>query len=173
MKYILVLAVTLLLAILEVSAMPYFKVLGAAPNLVLIFAASWSVVRGQDEAFVMIPIAGFARDLVTSDPFGMSALAMAPIVVLAAGTQMRSMDTDFVPAVLLTAIGSLLYGIISMMILAAAGQSMPWTDAMVTAVFPLVIVNALFTPVIYLPIRWLGARSTTRILGRGRITSSL
>ena len=173
MKYALAFVLAFLLAILEVSFMPYFQVLEVTPSLVLMFVASWAVVRGQEEAFVVVPLAGFIRDLVTSDPLGTSALAFTPIVLLAAAVQLRSMDSDFVPTVMVVAAGSLSYGIISLLILATAGQSMPWMDGMLTAVLPLVVVNALFTPVVYLPVRWVGARSTTRILGPNRITSPL
>jgi rod shape-determining protein MreD len=173
MKYVVALVVTLLLATFEVSFMPYFQVLGVTPSLVLMFVASWSVVRGQDEAFVVVPLSGFIRDLVTSDPLGTSALALTPIVLLAAAVQLRSMDSDFVPTIVVVAAGSLAFGIISIIILATTGQRISWMDGIWTAVLPLVVVNALFTPIVYLPVRWLGARSTTRILGPNRITSPL
>ena len=173
MKYVVAFVLAFLLAILEVSFMPYFQVLGVTPGLVLIFAASWAVVRGQDEAFVVVPMSGFIRDLVTSDPLGTSALALMPIVLLAAAVQLRSMDSDFVPTVIVVAFSSLAYSIISIIVLAAIGQSVSLTDALFTTVIPLVVVNALFTPIVYLPVRWVGARSTTRILGPNRITSPL
>ncbi len=153
--------------------MPYVQVLGVTPNLILIFAASWAMIRGQDEALVVVPMAGFLRDVTTSDPLGTSVLAMAPIILLATTVQLRAMDTDFVPTVIVVAAGSLAYGIISMTVLAATGQKVPWTDALLRVVLPAVVVNALFTPIVYLPVHWLGARSTARILGPGRITSPL
>jgi rod shape-determining protein MreD len=173
MKYVVAFVLAYLLAILEVSFMSSFQVLGVTPSLVLMFVASWAVVRGQDEALVVVPLSGFIRDLVTSDPLGTSALALTPIVLLAAAVQLRSMDSDFLPTVVVVGAGSLAYGIISIVVLTAAGQSIPWLDGMLTAVLPLVVVNALFTPLIYLPVRWAGARSTTRILGPTRITSPL
>jgi hypothetical protein len=51
-------------------------------------------------------------------------------------------------------LGSFAYGLISMAVLAASGREIPWLIALVVAVLPSAIVNALFTPIVYLPIRW-------------------
>lgn len=171
MKYLLAFAAAFLLAALGVSALPYIHVLGVAPDLVVIFAASWAIVRGHDEALVVVPIAGLLRDLMTSDPLGMSVLALAPIVLLAAAIQLRRVDTKFLPTVIVVAAGSIVYGIISMLALTATGREVPWIDGLLRVVVPSAIVNALFTPMVYLPVQWLGARSTARIMGPGRITS--
>lgn len=173
MRYVLAFGIGLSLAIIEASFMPYFQVLGVTPNLVLIFAASWAIVRGQDEAMIVIPIAGLLHDLMTSDPLGTSVLGLAPILVLAAGVQLRAMDTDFVPTVIVVAIASLTYSIVTMAVLSATGQRVPLFDGMVRVVVPSIVVNALFTPIVYLPIHWLGVKSTARILGPGRITTAV
>jgi len=173
MRYFVVFIIAFLLAMLGVSAMPYVRVLGITPDFVLIFAASWAVVRGQDEALVVVPIAGLAHDLTTSDPLGTSVLAMTPIVLLAAAVQLRSVDSQFLPAVVVVAVASLLYSIISMFVLAAIGQDVSWMQALLRVVLPFAIVNALFTPIVYLPVHWLSPSAQPRLLGGGRIASTL
>lgn len=173
MKYALAIAATFFLAVVSVSAMPYVKVLGVTPDLVLIFAVCWAVVRGQEEAWVVVPAAGFIRDLTTSDPLGTSALAMVPIVLLAAAIRLRTLDSDFLPAVAVAAVASLPYGIIAMSVLAATGQHIDVLDALVRVVLPSAVVNALFCPIVYLPVRWLSPPPGPVILGRRRITSPL
>jgi len=167
-----VLVVGTFLAVLQASAVPYIQVLGVAPDLILIFAASWAVVRGYDEGFWVIPILGFTRDFISSDPVGTSALALAPIVLLAAVVRLRAMDSEFVPTAIVVAAGTLLYGIISIAILRATGQDTPVTDGALV-VLPAIIVNAVFTPIVYFPVHWLGSRTTMRILGPGRISMPL
>ena len=93
MKYAIAFAVALFLSILSVSAMPYVKVLGVTPDFVLIFAVCWAVIRGQDEALIVVPVAAVSRDLMTSDPLGTSLLAMIPIVIFAAAVRMRALDS--------------------------------------------------------------------------------
>lgn len=173
MRYAIAFVAAFLLAILSVSAMPYVKVLGVTPDLVLIFAVCWAVVRDQEEALVVVPAAGFIRDLTTSDPLGTSALALIPIVLLAAAIRLRTLDSDFLPTVAIAAVGSLTYGIISMSVLGVTGQHIEFFDAMFRVVLPSIVVNALFTPIVYLPVRWLSPPPGPAILGSRRITSPL
>jgi len=173
MKYALAFVAAGFLALLQVSLVPYVEVLGVAPDLVLIFAASWAVVRGQDEAVVVVPLAGFLRDFLTSDPLGTSTLALAPIVLLAAAVRLRSVDTEFIPTVFVVASGSLTYGIISMTVLALTGQTVAWTDAVFRVVLPSCLVNAVFAPLVYMPVHLLSSQEERRIVGTRRITSPL
>lgn len=161
------------LAVFSVSAMPYVKVLGVTPDFVLIFAVCWAVIRGQDEAWIVVPAAGFLRDLATSDPLGTSALAMIPVVVLAAAVRLRALDSDFLPTIAVVAASSLAYGIISMGVLGATGQHIEVGQALFRVTLAAVVVNALFTPILYLPIRWLSPAPGPAVLGSRRISSSL
>ena len=156
MKYIVAFAALFFLAILGASVMPYVKVLGVTPDLVLIFTACWALLRGQGEAMVLVPMAGFLRDLTTSDPLGTSVLALSPILLLAsAAREFRMVETDFVPALVVVAAGTLAYSLISMTVLIITGQEIPWLTALLYVALPSAIVNALFTPIVYLPVRWL------------------
>ena len=145
--------------------MPYWRILGVTPDVVLVFVVCWAVLRGQGEAMVAVPVAALLRDLVTSDPLGMSLLALAPIVPLASLLQFRMMETDFLPTLMVVVLGSLAFGLISMVVLAATGQEIPWLTALRVAVLPTLVVNALFTPLIYLPMRWLAALRRPARLG--------
>ena len=168
MKYLLAFAAAFFLAALGASAMPYVRVLGVTPDLLLIFAASWAVVRGQSEAMVVVPVAGLLRDLTASDPLGTSMLALSPIVLLAALRELRAVESNFLPALAVVAAGTVAYGLISMAVLAATGQTVPLADALLRVVLPGALVNALFTPIVYLPVRWLrpGPRPGSLRLGR-------
>jgi rod shape-determining protein MreD len=172
-KYIMAIAAAELLALLHVSVMPYLEVLGVTPDLVLIFVAAWAVVRGHEEAAIVAPLAGFIKDLATSDPLGASALALTPIVLLAAATRIRVVDTEFLPTVVVVALGSLGYGIISMVVLAGTGQSVVWSDSILRVVLPACLVNALFTPLVYLPVHIFSAQGRLGTIGTRRLTSPL
>jgi rod shape-determining protein MreD len=155
MKYAIAFIVAFFLATLGVSAMPYLEVLEVTPDFVLIFVASWAIVRGRDEAMVVVPMAGLLRDLTTSDPIGTSVLGLAPIVLLLVAVELMTEEKGFVPAVAVVGFGTVTFGVISMIVLASTGQEMAWWDATMRVVIPSAIVNALFTPIVYLPVRWL------------------
>lgn len=155
MRYLAALAMLYFLASFGVSAMPHVRVLGVTPDLVLILAACWAVVRGQKEAMIVVPMAGAFRDLTSSDPLGTSVLGLAPIVPLATLVQLRAVESRFVSAVVVVFVGSCFHGIVSMTVLAATGQEVPLWDGLMRVVAPLAIVNALFTAIVYLPVMWL------------------
>jgi rod shape-determining protein MreD len=138
-----------------------------APDLVLIFAACWAMVRGQQEAMVVVPIAGFLRDLTTSDPVGTSVLALSPIVVLAVLRDLRPVESDFLPTLVVVAAASLTYAVISMTVLTAVGDDVPWATGLLRVAFPSMLVNALFTVVVYVPMRSLSPRPRRESFGVG------
>ena len=87
--------------------MPYVEVLGVTPNLVLIFAASWAVVRGQDEAVVVVPLAGFIRDLLTSDPHRhVRPWRSHPSCCSPPSCGCAPLDTEFIPTTFVVAQGA-------------------------------------------------------------------
>lgn len=173
MRYVIALLVAFFLAVFSVSVMPYVKVLGVTPDFVLIFAVCWAVIRGQDEAWVVVPAAGFLRDLATSDPLGTSVLAMIPIVILAAAVRMRALESDFLPTIAVVAVSSITYGIISAAVLGATGQHIEVGQALFRVTLAAAVVNALFTPILYLPIKWLSPPPGPAVLGSRRIPSTL
>jgi rod shape-determining protein MreD len=159
-RYAIAFVIAWLLAVANVSAFSYIKVLGVTPEFVLIFACCWAVVRGEPEALFVVPAAGLLRDLTTSDPIGTSMLAFAPIVPLAALARQQVIDSDFPPAVAAVAAASLAFGVIQSSVLAVTGQHIDVWPVIVRVILPGAIVNALFTPVIYLPVRWSTPRYT-------------
>ena len=167
MKYAVALAGSFLVAILATSVMPYVKVLGVAPDLVLIFAACWAMVRGQGEAMIVVPMAGLLRDLTTSDPVGTSMLALSPIVLLAVVRDLRPVESDFLPTLAVVATASLAYAVVSLTVLAAIGYDVPWGTAMLRVALPSMLVNPLFTVLIYSPMRWLTTRPKRESFGVG------
>jgi len=166
-KYVIALAGSFLVAILATSVMPYVKVLGVAPDLVLIFAACWAMVRGQGEAMVVVPMAGLLRDLTTSDPVGTSMLALSPIVLLAVIRDLRPVESDFLPTLAVVATASLAYSVVSMTVLTAVGDDVPWGTGMLRVALPSMLVNPLFTVLIYSPMRWLTTRPKRESFGVG------
>ena len=173
MKYAVAAVIAWALAVLDVSAMPYLHPLGVSPDLVLIFAACWAIVRGHNEAMIVIPICAVMQDLTTSDPVGTSLLGLAPIVPLAVAVRLRAIESDFLPAVATVMGASIFYGLISMMVLGATGQEIAVFNALFRMVLPSIVINALFTPLIFLPMHWISPPPPAWLQGSTRLRSSV
>jgi len=166
-KYMAAIVAAFFAVVVAASLASHVRVLGVAPDLVLIFVACWAMVRGQREAMVVVPIAGFLRDLTTSDPVGTSVLALSPIVVLAVLRDLRPVESDFLPTLVVVAAASLVYAVISMTVLTAVGDDVPWATGLLRVAFPSMLVNALFTVVVYVPMRSLSPRPRRESFGVG------
>ena len=173
MRYAVAAVLAWIFAVLDASAMPYLHPLGVSPDLVLVLAACWAIVRGHNEAMVVVPICAVMQDLTTSDPFGTSLLALAPIVPIAAAVRLRAIESDFVPAVATVMGASLCYGVISMTVLGVTGQEIDITYALFRVVLPSIVINALFTPLIFLPMHWISPSQQAWLQSSTRLRSSV
>ena len=167
MRYLIAAAGCFFAVSLTASLTPYVKVLGVTPDLLLIFVACWAMVRGRAEAMVVVPIAGLLRDLMTSDPVGTSVLALAPVVFLSSLRDLRPVESEFLPAVAVVAAATFAYAIVSMVVLTAVGDDVPWWTATLRVTLPAMVVNPLFAVIVYAPMRWLTPRPRAESFGVG------
>ncbi len=154
MRYLLFVPVVLFVAIAQVAVAPHFPLLGTTANLVLVLLACWAVIRGPQEVMILIPVAGLFKDLITTDPAGASVLALMPIVLLAAIRERRPTESEFLPTVAVVAAASIAYSLLYLMTLTAVGDGFSWPQALVRVLLPAMLLNALLTPIFYLPVRW-------------------
>jgi rod shape-determining protein MreD len=173
MRYAVAFVLAWFIAVANVSALAYVKVLGVTPDFVLIFAACWAVIRSEEEALVVVPVCGLLRDLLSSDPTGTAILGFAPIVLFAALARSQPIDSDFPPAVAVVAAGTLVFAIVQTGVLGLTGQSIDVWQVAFRVIVPAVVINALFTPILYLPVRWLSPRRALAMQGGRRLTAPL
>jgi rod shape-determining protein MreD len=153
-RYLLFVPLILLVAVAQVAVASYFPLLGVTANPLLVLLVCWAMVRGPRETMVLIPIAGIFKDLMTTDPVGVSVLALLPIVALAAIRERRPMESEFLPTLAVVVVASLCYDLVYMVLLTAVGDGPPWLQTPIRVVLPAALFNALLTPVLYLPVRW-------------------
>jgi len=172
-KYVIAAAAAWFLAVANVSALSYVKVLGVTPDFVLILACCWAVIRSEDEALVVVPLCGLLRDLIGSDPTGTAMLGFAPIVLLAALSRTQVIDSDFPPTIAVVAAGTLIFLIVQTTVLAATGQRVEVLRVLTHVIIPSIVINSLFTPIVYLPVRWLTPHRALAMQGGRRLTAPL
>ncbi len=154
MRYLLFVPLVLFVALAQVATSSYFPLLGVTANPLLVLLVCWAMVRGPGEPMVLILMGGTFKDLITTDPVGVSVLALLPIVALAAIRERWPTESEFLPTVAAVAAASLSYHLIYMMVLTAVGDGPPWLQSPTRVLLPAALFNALLTPIFYLPIRW-------------------
>jgi len=143
----------LVVVIAQISIMPAFSVFGVQPNLVIVLLVAWMAARGRAEALVLIPIAGFAQGLVDSQPLGLAMLALAPLALMTSVRELRLVDSDLLPAILLTMAATVVYETTIMLTLAVRGESVDWLANLTNVLVPAAIANALLLVPVYGVIR--------------------
>lgn len=149
MKYVAAALLLLLIALVQTSVMPAFPVFGVVPNLVLATAVCWTIVRGQDEAMVVVPMAGLILGIFVSRPLGVTVLAIMPVVLFAELRALRLTPSNFLLTVAIVFLSSVLYEMVVLVSLRLQGESVGWLSAFVRGVVPTSIVSVLFTPPLY------------------------
>ena len=154
MRHLLFVPLILFVALAQVATAPYFPLLGVTANPLLVLLVCWAIVRGPTETMVLIPLAGAFKDLITTDPVGVSVLALLPIVALATIRERRPTESEFLPTLAVVAVASLSYDLLYMMVLTAVGDGPSWLQSPTRVLLPAALFNALLTPIFYLPVRW-------------------
>jgi rod shape-determining protein MreD len=165
MRYLLLMPLAMTVALLQVAAAPYFPLMGATANPLMVLLMCWAMVRGPREAMVLIPLAAIFKDLITDDPVGITILALLPVVPLTAIRERHLTQSEFVPIVVVVVVASISYHLIYMLVLTSLGDDVPWAQSPLRVILPAAALDAVLTPLFYLPLRW----ATTVTEGRARL----
>ena len=157
----------LVVAILQSTAAPRLTVVGARPDLMLTSVVSWtllaalrareleyagespSLTRGFNDGIVWGFAGGMFLDLLSGAPLGASALALmvAALVVGIIGVGV-SIPAPLLVA-LMTALGTLIYHLAFLVVLALMGRTVFWGMDMARVILPSLALNLLLVPAVY------------------------
>ena len=169
MRYLILGPLAMTVALLQVAAAPYFPLMGATANPLLVLLMCWAMVRGPREAMVLIPLTAVFKDLITNDPVGVTVLALLPIVPLAAVRERHLTQSEFVPIVVVVVMASISYHLVYMVVLTSLGEDIPWVQSPLRVLLPAALLDTVLTPLFYLPLRWVTtiteSRARLRIAG--------
>jgi rod shape-determining protein MreD len=169
MRYLFLVPLAMTVVLLQVAAAPYFPLMGATANPLLALLMCWAMVRGPREAMVLIPLTALFKDLITNDPVGITVVALLPIVPLAAVRERHLTQSEFVPIVVVVAVASISYHLVYMVVLTSLGEDIPWVQSPLRVILPAALLDAVLTPLFYLPLRWVTtiteSRARLRVVG--------
>jgi rod shape-determining protein MreD len=136
-------------ALAQMAVLPEFSIFGVQPNLVIALLAAWIGVRGQREAFLLIPAAGLALGLLDSQPLGLAMLAFAPLILLTEVRELRLVESNLLPALMMAALATLSYETAVLLRLALGGEQLDWLASVWDVLLPAAFANALLLLPVY------------------------
>jgi rod shape-determining protein MreD len=128
-------------ALVEASVLPLFRVDGLQPNLTLVLLMTWLIIRGPEEAYVLIPIGGVFIGLVDGALMGTALLAMAPVAVLQEIRGAQLNEKGLLMAVVFTLIMSLVYHYTHLFVFTLQGEAGSWMEATRQVILPTTLMN--------------------------------
>ena len=135
--------------LVQAAVMPSFSIFGVQPNLVLALLVAWLIVRPRREALLLVPAAGLMLGLLDGEPLGVAMLALAPLILMAEVRDLRLVESDLLPAVVLAALGTLVYEAVVLLTLAVNGERLDWLASVLDVLVPAAIANALLLLPVY------------------------
>lgn len=137
--------------LLEASVLPMFRLAGIQPNLTLIVLIAWLIIRGSEEAYVLIPFGGIMLGLVDGALMGTALLALAPVAVFQELRGFQFKESGIVMAIIFTFAMSLVYNYVYLAVFTLQGQSGGWVDATAEVILPATFINvAVLLPLYFL-----------------------
>ena len=143
MSYYVGVPLLVLVALIEASVLPMFRIGGLQPNLTLVLLIVWLTVRGASEAFVLIPIGGIVLGLVDGAPMGTALLALAPVAVLDDMRGARLREGVLIMTIVFTVIMTITYHLVYLFVFMLYGQSGDWVAALLRVAIPTCFLNVL------------------------------
>jgi cell shape-determining protein MreD len=150
-SYYVGLPLMLLLALLEAAFLPYFRILGLQPNLILVVLVAWLSVRGQEEALYLIPFAALFLGLVQGASLGIAFLALAPLPLLHELRGVHLGEGRLLIAIGFTVVASLVYQSVYLSSFLVDGQAGDILGAVLRIMLPVSLLNV----AVLLPVYWL------------------
>jgi rod shape-determining protein MreD len=137
------------LAMVEASVLPLFRISGVQPNLTLIFLITWLIIRGEEEAYVLIPIGGVLLGLVDGAMLGPAVIALAPLAILQELRGSQFASGGLVMAIAFTAVMSLVYNFTYLAVFTLNGESGTWLIAATKVILPSLLLNVIVLLPVY------------------------
>ncbi len=136
-----------LLGVIQASILARFPIAGVAPQLLFVVALGWGLVRGLEEGLVWAFVAGVFSDLFSIGPLGLSSLAFMVGVGVPLLLRQALPPRRLMVAILLAALGTLLYLIVYVLVLRVFGRSITLTGF--AGLLPLALLHALLIAPVY------------------------
>lgn len=137
-----------LLALLQTAVLPFFPVFHVSPQLPLLVALSWGLLRGIDEGVVWAFVAGLFMDLFSITPMGLSSLTFMVSITAVLLLQNIFPSSQVLIPIIAAALTTLLNLVLQLIALRILGFTANFNA--VTIIPPITLLNT----IAMLPIYW-------------------
>ncbi|MFO7696746.1 MAG: rod shape-determining protein MreD [Anaerolineae bacterium] len=147
-----------LLALAQTTLGRNLALLGVYPNLLLLFATSWVLLRGLSEGLLIGLVGGILLDISSAAPFGAAILSLSVGISLAAIGEVNVFQGAWLLKYLVIAGATLLLNLVFLLVLRLAGYNTSLGLSLGRVILPELLVHVALMPVVYGFVKWLCKR---------------
>lgn len=137
------------MALAQSTVAPHLRLLGVAPDIVLLFTVSWALLQGVREGILVALIGGLVLDALSSGPFGGQTLGLVIVGALAGISGANIFRTErLLPYVAIVA-ATVLYYLVLLVLCTATRRVVPWGPLTLRVVLPAVAYNGVAMVVVH------------------------
>jgi rod shape-determining protein MreD len=153
----LALPILLLVALLQATIFTRIRVLGGGFDVMLIVVVAWSLVQRGNDGPLWALVGGLFADAFSGGPPGAFTLALTSVALVIALTEGRFYKTNWPVAFIASVLGTLIYQLLYLVVLAIFGHPLNLIDVLALSTFPSAILNLLLMLPTYQAAKWLSA----------------
>jgi len=153
--YLVGLPLLALAAVVQATVLSHIHVAGGTLDLVLLLALSWTLIGEWQGGAMWGLMGGLCLDLLSGGPLGGHALGLVPVAYLASLSEGRFWRSHVLMPLATVLVGTVLYHLIYLAVLAAAGHHVAWLLSLFQVTLPAVLINTLLMLPVYHALRWL------------------
>ncbi len=154
--------ILLMAAVLQSVWLESVQVLGGRPDLVLLLAVTWAIIRGANEGAIWGFVGGIFCDLLSGGAFGLWTLALTAVGFLAGQPWVHALGPTIIRLALMSALGTLFGHGILLGTMAILGYSVNLARDVQTVAGPAALLNFLLSPFAFTFLVWFHKRSQPR-----------
>jgi rod shape-determining protein MreD len=142
-----------LVALVQTTLLPLLLPGPVRPDLMLMVVVGWGVVHGNGQAAVWGLLGGIFLDLLAGTPFGLQAITLGAIGLLADSLQTNFFRSNLLIPLATIFIATLLYHIAQAAAMQTLGYTISWPTYIFNVVFPTAMLNTALMPFVYWALR--------------------
>lgn len=155
----------LIAAVLQSAWLEDLQIIGARPDLVLLLAVTWSIIRGAEEGALWGFIGGVFCDLLSGGGFGLWTFSLTAVGFLAGQSWVHALGPTLIRLALMSAAGTVVGHLLLQLLMGLLGYAVDIGRTLGTLVLPAALLNFLLSPFAFTFLVWFHQRSRDRLGG--------
>lgn len=151
--------ILLLAAVVQSTWLEDIRILGGRPDLVLLLAVTWSIIRGANDGAIWGFIGGVFCDLLSASPFGLWTFVLTLVGFLVGQPWVHALGPTVIRLALMSAAGTLVGHALLLIMMVLLGYSVDFWHGIQTVAGPAALLNVLLSPFVFTFLVWFHKRS--------------